>query len=1008
MIESNKVKKGFYIVSFFVVWLLGSNWGFSQTTLYSENFETAPNNAICTTAVINWLENPTNEATDWGTSSTGVITGTRSLTLRDGNSVWNDYTWNDACNMIVYNTVSISSAGYNTLKLNFKWKAFGEPDDGFNSGQPYDYGMICYSTSGSGGPWVNITTGGPLGNGKYFNTSAATTVTNFSLPSALDNTSFLFGFRWINDAATGTAPGFTIDDISITGVPIALPGNAYGIYAPGAISGVVDCEIYAVGGTGTPASTGCKVCSPTSTGYTNVNISNTTSFPIIIAGDGTNNNTNCTAKNMNMTTGAGSPTWTFTGGTPASGSGSPLAVQYAATGRKNVIMNGSTYTGFNNITTAAPSSGSILSAYTNGCPGAYYFSSSIGSATGYGFSWTEVHTGGGAVTVSFSPANTYSSNVTFTNSSSTVQTVTITVTPSSECCGTLTAVTYTFNINPLPNAPVITPSSATICPGGSALLTATSPANCSFDWYTVSTGGTPFASGPSCTVSPGSTTTYYCESTNAYGCLSTTRASVVVTVTPTTPPTVPAISTCGPNNVTLAVSSPVAGATYNFYSANCSGLLQSSSSSSYTFYLSATTTYYVSVTLPGCNESACTAVVATVNAAPGTMTWTGTGATGANNWFDPVNWGGCGVPTCGINVIINNLGAGANYPDIGFNSGVAASCRNFTLNNTNASLTFSDVNSVLEVCGDFENHSIINVNGKGFIKFIGTTPQSFSMSSPAVVNGDFNDIILANTAAPLPSLTIKTATGNQDMIISTTGHFTFQTGVLITEGARKLVVNNTASSALNGHGASAYVYGRLKRAVVAGSAYDFPVGGNPSGTTVYPYQLMNINFNSVTGLSNLTVVFDNPNNSTGNNLNISPTLVEPTQTSVDYNILLNNGGPNTNAGFPSNPGTVTGIWTVIPDAGTATYTMTVYGINYDNAIYAGSNYSIMKRSTHSMCGTIPSWTLDGFPLAGTTTGNTITCTRYGMSGFSQFAIGRSPQPLPVELLAFDAACALVD
>jgi hypothetical protein len=57
-----------------------------------------------------------------------------------------------------------------------------------------------------------------------------------------------------------------------------------------------------------------------------------------------------------------------------------------------------------------------------------------------------------------------------------------------------------------------------------------------------------------------------------------------------------------------------------------------------------------------------------------------------------------------------------------------------------------------------------------------------------------------------------------------------------------------------------------------------------------------------------------------------------------------------------------------------------------------------------MCGTIPSWTLDGTVATSGLASNIITASRNGMSGFSQFAIAKHTTPLPVELALFDAAC----
>ncbi|MEO6904009.1 MAG: GEVED domain-containing protein [Bacteroidia bacterium] len=103
------------------------------------------------------------------------------------------------------------------------------------------------------------------------------------------------------------------------------PGASYGIYAPGVISGITDCEIYAQGGSGTA---GCLVCSPTDAAYVNKTIS---TFPVITA-----TNVSCTNKSITLATAASSPTWS--GSSPISGSGASTNVTFTTTGRKDVTM----------------------------------------------------------------------------------------------------------------------------------------------------------------------------------------------------------------------------------------------------------------------------------------------------------------------------------------------------------------------------------------------------------------------------------------------------------------------------------------------------------------------------------------------------------------------------------------------------------------------------------------------------------------------------------------------
>ena len=204
------------------------------------------------------------------------------------------------------------------------------------------------------------------------------------------------------------------------------------------------------------------------------------------------------------------------------------------------------------------------------------------------------------------------------------------------------------------------------------------------------------------------------------------------------------------------------------------------------------------------------------------------------------------------------------------------------------------------------------------------------------------------------------------------------------------------------------MYGRITRAVAAGSSYDFPVGQNPSTATApnYPYELMNIHFNTITGFSYLTVSFDNPAN--------APTSGNPglplTEQLYNYTFIVDNGGTNTGVGGPNG-----GVWTVFTASApadiytnaptTATYDMTLYGTNFSNGgtDNTGTYYSFVKRSPYPTCAGF-SWILDGVYSSSSNPGTLITAVRGGLSGFSQFSLAHHVTPLPIDLVAFDATC----
>lgn len=614
-----------------------------------------------------------------------------------------------------------------------------------------------------------------------------------------------------------------------------------------------------------------------------------------------------------------------------------------------------TYTGFTNMMMAPPSSGSV-SGTANGCPGTYAYASSKAGTPGFTYAWSISPSAG--VTIATPTAS--STNITFPSTSTTY---TVTCTPSSECCGTLTAVTYTTTISAPPAAPTASAANGTPCVGGTTTLTATAPANSTFYWYSASSGGTSLGSGSSFTTSAATAgaNTYYVEAVNTAGCSSTSRTAVVVTGTATPAPTCSGVTRCGAGSVTLDITSPVAGYTYTWYTGSCGGTqVQSNTGVSYTGTVSSTTTIYVTATAPGCSPSACTSVSVTVNAVGASLTWSGSGATGANNWFSAANWGGC-IPTCASDVTIPVT---VNPPDIGYNAAGGAACKSITLQ-TGATLSFSDAKGELSICGNVTHNGILTTNSKGILIFNGTTGgQTYTKAVGAT--GDFNDIILNNTSGT-PTLTLSS-----DLSLGTGGNFTFQSGKVIT-GSNNLIIKNTESSSVSGHNSSRYVEGNLRRYINTGTpmSYDFPVGTSAKG-----YQLANVNFTSAPStITYLTANF-NAYASLPSALNLSECMATYNQSA------LNNGYWDISANNSQN--------------NVGTYNMTLYNTNYSNA-YSG--FTIMSQHNGSS-----TWALvNGDGSSGTCVISPVTAVeRRNMKGFSKFGVAQSLSVLPIELLSFDA------
>ncbi len=178
------------------------------------------------------------------------------------------------------------------------------------------------------------------------------------------------------------------------------------------------------------------------------------------------------------------------------------------------------------------------------------------------------------------------------------------------CASSRTASNVT--VTPIPVAP--TAASVVICSGSSASLTATAPGG-SYIWYDAASGGTQLQTGAGYSTPVLNTNTSYYVETIVSGCTST-RTTVNVSVSPT--PAVPVVGTvaiCTGNMASLAINSPVAGASYEWYTAASGGTPESSGISYTTPVLTANAIYYVQARLGACTSNRSIAGV-TVNGIP--------------------------------------------------------------------------------------------------------------------------------------------------------------------------------------------------------------------------------------------------------------------------------------------------------------------------------------------------------------------------------------------------------
>jgi len=415
-----------------------------------------------------------------------------------------------------------------------------------------------------------------------------------------------------------------------------------------------------------------------------------------------------------------------------------LLKSWSITFGPKMVPTAVTYEDFVNMTMALPIAGTPTgnTPICSGVTGNY--ASPDAGTPGYVYSWTTSTSGTQVAPVIATPTAS-STDITFSNVSGSDIVYTVYLDITSECCGPLAQVSKAVTVNSLPSPdPTVLDAAPSVCVGGSATLTVNSPnALYNYEWYLVSTGGSPVATGSSYTVTATSTaTTYYIEAVTANGCRNTSRASVVLTGTDS-PPTVPnPAAGCGPGIYTATVTSPVSGATYNWYSGAGpppTGLLQSSLSTSYDINAtSSPTDVYVTVTVSGCDETTTTNVTVTYGATT-SVTWDGGAST--TDWFTAINWNPDCVPDAGIDVIIPDVSA-LTTPDIQFANGGDANCNSITIDPSGA-LTLGDTKAVLNVYGNWTNNGTFAPT-MGLVEFTGMAAQATAGSATTFFNLNVN------------------------------------------------------------------------------------------------------------------------------------------------------------------------------------------------------------------------------------------------------------------------------
>ena len=440
---------------------------------------------------------------------------------------------------------------------------------------------------------------------------------------------------------------------------------------------------------------------------------------------------------------------------------------------------------------------------------------------------------------------------------------------------------------------------------------------------------------------------------------------------------------------------------------------------------------------------------------PTELTWTG----GANNtdWYEPLNWGDCAYYP-NENIDANIIAASGYQPIIDATdpniSGQNARAKSLTIS-SGANLTIN-AGQTLEIYGNYDNTGILNANITSTVLFTGSDNQTldgslqgssafnnftvtksggyvkslqdieikgdflttsstsvykssnkhvkvggnFTLNTPSTYtnftssgilefNGSLAQIYTPNGILALHDVIINnTSTGltlNSNLKISTTGSLLLTLGIIHT-GGHRVDVRNTNSSAINIGNTDSYIDGELRAYITNNSSlYNFPIGDNNQ------YTLAQLQNHSLSGTSYLTANFYDTFTSTG---------------SLDANNAIDFGTPYVNL-------STGGMWEIIANSQPTSGKYDIF-LSFDDGggvdaftDLSDNQFGVLKRDHTS--NSAADWYGESVGTINTNGGQGRMlsdgyASRYGISLFSDFALGTVDYPLAIELLSFNAKC----
>ena len=389
-------------------------------------------------------------------------------------------------------------------------------------------------------------------------------------------------------------------------------------------------------------------------------------------------------------------------------------------------------------------------------------------------------------------------------------------------CNTTTCASQLITVNTLSTAPTSISGTSTICNGNSTTLTAvggTDGTGASYEWFTGSCGGTSAGAGISITVSPTANTTYYVRRTGT--CNTTTCASQLITANANLPVSVSIVESENPICAGITESftaTPVNGGTAPTFQWKLNGSNVGTGTSS---YVNSSLANGNTITCVLTSDLSCTtgnpatsnSITITVNAPPtsslmnGDYVWSGNVSTDwetAANWlvYDGTNYAtATTIPDNTKNVFLRAyIPCASNFASTIASS--AVSCRNITIE---TGLSLGNI-SQLNVYGNWTNNGNFNA-GTGLVVFNGASNQTILSGGDAFYDIGFNNSSVGNTNIILSDN------------LSITNSANFVDGIVI-PNTNKIIFESSATS--NSGNPDSFVDGPIER--IGSTAFVYPSG----------------------------------------------------------------------------------------------------------------------------------------------------------------------------------------